>query len=338
MFYPMLLLIYQIDAIERIFLMDMISFGQAISDLNLELFLTIMLVMILFGFGVLVGRWSLRQELSNVQYHQKDVIRQAWWNNFWQGVSTELFGAVITTIGFGLILVVFQQYQSIQNAKIDLILQIGSPDNAIVVEALRVARQKTWLDDGTLRGSNLRKANLSGADLRGADLSGVDLTGAVLSGVDLTGADLSDADLTGANLCGAILVQTNFEDADLAYANMAETFLFQANLTEADLVGVELPYNFKSQDELLSYFKQLSDDGSIPSLDTLWSDSNLDLIPSSTVLPEGVELPDLLNIFAMSVLDVDSITDQEVVDRMEFGLSNTWKEYVEEISTFGSCE
>ena len=133
------------------YIMDWLSFEQAVSDLNLELFLTSFLVIILLILGVIIGRWSLHRELKNTYANPQDKQRQAWWNNFWQGMSTELFGAVITTIGFGLILVVFQQYQSVQSAKADLILQMGSPDNAFAIEAVRIARQKGWLEDATDR-------------------------------------------------------------------------------------------------------------------------------------------------------------------------------------------
>lgn len=232
-------------------MIDIRSFLQAIRDLNLELFLTIFLTGTLLMFGVWIGRFSLQRELDSVEDPQRDTARQTWWNNFWQGVSTELFGAVITTIGFGVILLVFQQYQSIGNDKADLILQMGSPNNVFAVEAVRVAGQKGWLLDGTMQEAQLIGANLEGVDLisahlQGANLFEINLQNADLAEVHLEGADLRFANLKDtfmlfAILQGADLRTTNLQGANLGEANLRGANLQSANLQDTDLSGAMLP-------------------------------------------------------------------------------------------------
>ena len=56
-----------------------------------------------------------------------------------------------------------------------LILQMGSPDNAFAIEAVRQLRERDWLFDGSLKRANLRGADLSEAKLHQADLSEVNL-------------------------------------------------------------------------------------------------------------------------------------------------------------------
>ncbi len=240
-------------------MIDTNSFLQAIRDLNLELFLTILLTLILLIFGIWVGRYSLQRELKSEHYRREDIARETWWNNFWQGISTELFGAVITTIGFGIILLVFQQYQSIATDKADLILQMGSPNNAFAVEAVRVAGQKGWLFDGTLHEADLIGANLEGVDLIGAHLQGatlfeINLQGADIAEVHMDGADLRFANLQDTFAVFAIFVatdlrQTNLQNADLGEAILLGANLQSANLDNANLDGASLPDGTKGSED-----------------------------------------------------------------------------------------
>ena len=83
--------------------------GTAISDLTLELFLTGLLVSGLFGAGWFLRHWSLKKRLQAQRiYHQVTQEKATDAANFWQGISTELFGAVITTVCFGIVLLIFQ--------------------------------------------------------------------------------------------------------------------------------------------------------------------------------------------------------------------------------------
>lgn len=165
--------------------------SQATDDTGLQLFLTGVLLAGLFFAGWWLRGWSLRRqlvadELTRYSNRREQITRLNYSASFWQGISTELFGAVITTLCFGCILLVFQQYQTLQSRKAELILQMGSPDNGFAREALRILSTEGWTYDGSLAGANLAEANLEGANLQYAHLEGVDLRQANLEGVNFT--------------------------------------------------------------------------------------------------------------------------------------------------------
>jgi uncharacterized protein YjbI with pentapeptide repeats len=104
--------------------------------------------------------------------------------------------------------------------RLELMNKLRNPENIEVREAVHEIRLQGWLQDGTLKGADLRhvhfqhsdltNANLKGADLRMAhlqlsNLSYSDLTGAWLSNINLYGADLRGVCLKGANLLKANL-------------------------------------------------------------------------------------------------------------------------------------
>src|SRR6266498_2535332 len=112
-----------------------------------------------------------------------------------------------------------------EQLKAKLIRELGNTDHGIALQALRELRARRWLEDGSLRGANLMKANLRRAYLTGGDLQGAylakanleeaDLQGANLRGADLRGANLRKADLQEAILEGAILRDTDLEGATM---------------------------------------------------------------------------------------------------------------------------
>jgi hypothetical protein len=168
------------------------------------------------------------------------------WSDFYHGIKSELVGLGITV----LILGNADQYIRTQMEKRRLILQMGSPNNEIAIEAVRQLRSRGWLTDGTTRGAYLKNAKLSGADLEGADLSrvkfrGADLSGANLMGADLSGAsllfaNLSEADLRLAKLGWAYLMKANLCGANLVYADLSEAYLMDADLRRAYFMGANL--------------------------------------------------------------------------------------------------
>jgi hypothetical protein len=278
---------------------------HAISDVQLEILITVSALGILFLMGILIGviaAWfnhratplhpikpvpveQPKQKLSIehkmpltteiwLQQRRSKIIAEptpatksqptkqpskwwGWWANLLQGMSTEFFGAVVTAIFLGVLILITQQYQSIQNRKEELILQMGSDERVWAIEAARQLSSLGWLEDGTLIDADLEYANLSGADLAGANLSDIYLLGANLSdiyllGANLTGANLwhanltdanlseanlTDADLVGVNLTGADLWHANLTDTSLEYANLTDTSLEYANLTDTYLMG-----------------------------------------------------------------------------------------------------
>jgi uncharacterized protein YjbI with pentapeptide repeats/DNA-binding XRE family transcriptional regulator len=144
----------------------------------------------------------------------------------WPNLAAEAAGLAFTV----LVVEVIAAKQSEEREKRDLILQMGSPDNAFAREAVRKLRVRGWLEDGSLHRANLVLANLSGANLVLANLSGANLYDA-----DLRGANLREADLTGADLGGA-----NLERANLVVANLGGAILSEADLSGANLYGADL--------------------------------------------------------------------------------------------------
>ena len=115
-----------------------------------------------------------------------------------------------------------------------LIRKFRNPDNKLVLQAIEELRARGWLDDGSLRQSELRCVHLQGADLCAADLQGVNLRQANLQEANLSMADLRHADLGKANLKWADLSRANLEGADLFRANLEGA----RNVTEDQLASV----------------------------------------------------------------------------------------------------
>ncbi|NLE82926.1 MAG: pentapeptide repeat-containing protein [Chloroflexi bacterium] len=150
----------------------------------------------------------------------------------------ELIGAGIATLLIGNA----SQATQIQEEKKRLILQMGSPDHTIAIEAARQFRLQGWLQDGSLKGVFFVEANLSGADLGSANLSKTIFWGANLIGAKLEYSNLSRADLKWANLSGAELAAADLSGADLVDADLRGTILGSADLSGAkfcneDLIG-----------------------------------------------------------------------------------------------------
>lgn len=178
----------------------------------------------------------------------KDNYANAW---------TEL-GSIALTI-----LVIDRVYErrGIEQEKERLVLQMGSPNNAFTLEAVRSLRNRNWLSDGTLSNARLRGANLSNADLSDANLSGADLTKAVLRGamchrVNFSGAIAHDTDFGLANFSQAILqgIQLSNSDLKVKPLNLSSEQLASAHsLCRAKMISGK-PYNgrFNLEGDLLN--------------------------------------------------------------------------------------
>jgi hypothetical protein len=138
-------------------------------------------------------------------------------------------------IGIGIMVLIINEMYRRREEKRRWILQMGSPDNAVAIEAARQLRAKHWLFDGYLRGAILR-----GADLHMADLHSANLRYASLSETNLFGANLSGFDLRGADLREAKISQTDLSGADLRYADLSGAVLSEAILSGAKLSGAKL--------------------------------------------------------------------------------------------------
>ena len=132
-------------------------------------------------------------------------------------LAVELVGIAVTV----LLIDSLNEYRAEQREKRALILQMGSPDNSLAVEAARRLRARGWLYDGSLGGANLVRANLEEAELWGANLQRARLVRANLQEANLGEADLQEADLTRANLQEAKLWGANLQEADLRWADLS---------------------------------------------------------------------------------------------------------------------
>lgn len=194
-------------------------------------------------------------------------------------LALELFGAGLTFWIFDR----FTEHRDKSQRKKELIVQMGSTNNVVATEAVRLLRLERWLTDGSLKraflyGSSLQQTplweaklegvNLMYANLEEANLDSVYLSEAILQGANLHLARLSNADLIAANfqsanmmeIClleadmrGASLVEANLtgadlRDANLQYAELLGAHLQGANLHQANLQGASLlETNFDSQ-------------------------------------------------------------------------------------------
>lgn len=173
---------------------------------------------------------------------------------WYKDIRSELIGIGVSV----LIITNAGEYESTLQEKRRLILQMGSPDNAFAIEAVRQLRVRGWLYDGSLSGADLLHANLRGAFLLEADLSYADLSYARL--------DNRETNLEGANLRCANLLNGSLKNAQLYLADLSG-----ANLSNADLSGTS------------PIFADLS--GAIYSQHTKWPDS-FDPVAAGAILIE----------------------------------------------------
>lgn len=177
--------------------------------------------------------------------------------NFLLGnLATELAGAVFTFFVFQLII----ERRDKRKEHEHLIEEMGSIVNDVALDAVEKLRKTGKLQDGTLAGVDLWKANLARASLQDtnlarsrlhqanlaeANLEEANLTGAYSEDANLAGANLLNANLSGAylrevNLSGAILYGANLSGAVLWLANIEGAYLLQANLSGANLMVANL--------------------------------------------------------------------------------------------------
>jgi DNA-binding XRE family transcriptional regulator len=156
--------------------------------------------------------------------------------DFYANASTELVSIAITV----LIIDALVQRRETEREKRDLILQMGSPDNAFAREAVRKLRVRGWLEDGSLQGADLRKADLRGANLLAADMMRALLYDAKLSRAVLMDANLHQAGLFHADMRTTDLRGANLAEADLSYTDLRGADLFEADLRKARLYSADL--------------------------------------------------------------------------------------------------
>lgn len=170
--------------------------------------------------------------------------------SFAGGLSTELFGAVLTFIVIDILINRAEKAEesaATANARIQqLILDMASQNNHVAKQAVNELRREGWLTDGSLQGAALRHINdigdgyLLGIELRQADLQQADLNNAKLQMADLEYAQLQQADLIGADLQSASLYGANLTHAQMIGANLQGATLWYATLQGADLEAAKM--------------------------------------------------------------------------------------------------
>ncbi|MBZ0284564.1 MAG: pentapeptide repeat-containing protein [Anaerolineae bacterium] len=180
-----------------------------------------LLLLALAGLVTLIGTLDLHPGLD-----LRSLIRQTF-NDFYSNMGTELASIAITV----LIIDRLQHQRAEEREKQRIILQMGSPDNAFAIEAVRMMNARGWLTNGDLKAAQLSHANLEAANLQrinldAAHLGLANLRKAKLSGARLTHAFMQAANLDGANLCGADLRGANLNDASLVGAKLDGTTRF----------------------------------------------------------------------------------------------------------------
>lgn len=212
----------------------------------------------------LSGRQSLRlhkrrRQLPDDAVNQEKRERLAWRADWWQDLSTELAGAIVTamllTIVFDTLQTRETEQQLADNQLQSLILQMGSIDNTTSIEAIRQLRAEGWLSDGSLQNQSFENADLTGAPLAASDLRGArfsranlhdaDLSNALLNNTqfdncDLSGVTFDNADLSNANLSNSDLRDATFAGAKAIGANLNDVVVDESTLRGADLTNAKL--------------------------------------------------------------------------------------------------
>ncbi|MEO1165641.1 MAG: pentapeptide repeat-containing protein [Chloroflexota bacterium] len=156
--------------------------------------------------------------------------------DFYANVSSELLSIIVTV----LVLERLNARRQDEQEKRRLIALLGSNEAVVTKIAIAELRARGWLEDGTLAGIDLIRANLEGAYLRGADLRKADLRRANFTKADLYHATLSNAGLFRANLTKAKLNNIDLRNSELKRANLSGANLFGANLRSSILENANL--------------------------------------------------------------------------------------------------
>lgn len=177
-------------------------------------------------------------------------------------VFTESLSIIVTV----LVLDRLNERRADNRLKEELLADLHSPSNNMVLNALQRLRDKNWLPKDYFVNINLQNAdwsnayignmNFEGARLRGISfnnttnnemdanfppiLNNTDLRFASLKNAELIGASIKRADLKFSHLESANLMMAHLEGSDLKGAHLYGTNLFGANLEGADLTSAKL--------------------------------------------------------------------------------------------------
>lgn len=187
--------------------------------------------------AVLAGEESSLLEIMNPTFWSQSE----WLPNLTKAIASQMFGT-----GIGIIVLSWASDKRVEETeKRALLLQMGSPDSSVAIEAVRKLRIKGWLADGTAAEGNfwrtdLHRTNLSGADLSECNFGSAILDGANLSEANLEATDFSSASLENVSFQSALLKSTQFNWANMQGAKLTGITLNACNMNDADLMKADL--------------------------------------------------------------------------------------------------
>ncbi|MCE2471910.1 MAG: pentapeptide repeat-containing protein [Anaerolineae bacterium] len=164
-------------------------------------------------------------------------------DDFGLNLFTELLGIAVTVAGIDALRAYRTRERSIEELKIDLVIDTRSRSNHNAVRAVEQLRKRGWLtgDSGLLKGEKLLWANLKGANLYGANLNNSDLMYAKLSKADLRHADMNGAQLFNAKMNKSYLMHAKLDGANLNKAHLRGAFLHHASLqNDTELIEAKM--------------------------------------------------------------------------------------------------
>jgi hypothetical protein len=174
-------------------------------------------LLILAAIVTLVGSLDAHPGLDPLTFFKKTF------DDFYTNVGTEL-ASIATTV---LIIDRMHRLRDDENERDALILQMGSPDHSLAIEAVRMLTAQNWLKKGALAHAHLTHANLEGVNLqdvalpnarmaltnlRHAKLTRANLRNVYFKGADMQSVCLRGADLRGANLNDANIIDAHFDE------------------------------------------------------------------------------------------------------------------------------
>lgn len=166
------------------------------------------------------------------------------WNrseNFsWAELSANAFTEVLGILLTVLIIDTLNEQRSNKEKNDELAREMGSSENTETLKAVRELRARGWLQNGSLRGSGLYRANLQNSNLEYANMSMSDLMESNLENANLSFSRLVKTNLCNTKLGNSILTKANLMEADLSFADLTNAQLTLSNLEKADLTNAKL--------------------------------------------------------------------------------------------------
>lgn len=195
------------------------------------------IILAIFGLYVLIVKeWQGTPSWLTCSFGQN-----VW--NILVAISPELIGIAIGVLGIDLLV----ESRDNRQAKARLIRELGSEHNDIADSAAIELSARKWLQNGSVKDAELRRANLKRTRLLNADFSEANLRRAIFSGAKTYNAKFINADLKGATFQDAYIGDhedkkegADFTDADLFLADFSNADCYRSNFAKAKLQGCNL--------------------------------------------------------------------------------------------------